>query len=278
MNNSTPIKKPEKTTESNINTNNIHLNNTNTNNIDLNKTNSGPKKSKFRKISTDKYIIAAILTFLIFSLGLTLGILLENERYNWADEINQAQDVEYLSLQLQYLFLTTIMKEGNNIDNKDSCTILATSLQDSVNDLSDSLAKIIEFEEQNSLEDQEFILLKRRYTLDNIRYWLLAKQATEKCQQDFITILYFYHQDCSDCPGQGTILSYYKAILEDSLLVFPIDQNIASEEPLAQILLSLYDIEAFPSLVINEQTHAGYVDKNELKTLLCNEQKNLSIC
>ncbi|MBT4447055.1 hypothetical protein HOA92_01280 [archaeon] len=234
------------------------------------------KSRNFRKISTDKYIIAAILTFLIFSLGLTLGIILEDERYNWAEDINQAQDVEYLSLQLQYLFLTTVL--DSNTPNKDSCTILTTSLQDSVNDLSDSLAKIVEYEEENTLPDEEFILLKRRYTLDNIRYWMLAKQAAEKCEKDFVTVLYFYYEGCPDCPSQGTVLSYYKAILEDSLLVFPIDQALASEEPLAQILFSLYEIEEFPSVVIGDTTHIGYVNKDELKELFCSEQENLSIC
>ncbi|MAG61050.1 hypothetical protein CL619_04645 [archaeon] len=241
------------------------------------KKSSNKKKASFRKISTDKYVIAGVLTLLIFSLGLCMGVILEEERYNWAEEINQEQDVEYLSLQLQYLFLTNLPNsDGNSSIN--SCAVLTTSLQESVNDLSDSLAKIVEYEEANSLPDEEFVLLKRRYTLDNIRYWLLTKQATDKCQMDFVTILYFYNEDCKDCPSQGTVLSYYKAILEDGLLVFPIDQDLSIEEPLVKILLSLYNIDVNPSIVINDEIHSGFVDKENLKILLCDHQDDLSIC
>lgn len=235
------------------------------------------KDKSFRKISTDKYIIAGILTILIFSLGLSMGIILEEERYNWAEEINSIQDVEYLSLQLQYAFLTSLPDLGEN-SSINSCAALTTSLKDSVNDLSDSLAKIVEYEEANTLPDEEFVLLKRRYTLDNIRYWLLAQEAADNCQMDFITTLYFYDDKCVDCPSQGTVLSYYKAILEDELLVFPIDQDLASEEPLVEILFSLYNIDTKPSLVINDQTYVGFVSKEDLSNILCDENNNLSIC
>lgn len=235
------------------------------------------QKSSFRKISTEKYIIAGVLTLLIFGLGLTMGIILEEERYNWAEEINSIQDVEYLSLQLQYAFLTTLPDSSEN-GSINSCAALTTSLKESVNDLSDSLAKIVEYEEANTLPDEEFILLKRRYTLDNIRYWLLAQKATENCQMDFVTILYFYDENCNDCPSQGTVLSYYKAILDTELLVFPIDEGLSSEEPLVEILFSLYDIEVNPSLVINDEVYEGFISKDELKILLCNEKDDLSIC
>ena len=246
----------------------------------INKKSPSNKRSEtpsFRKISTSKYIIAGILTFLIFSLGLCMGIILEEERYNWAEEINQEQDVEYLSLQLQYLFLTNLpdLQENNS---KNSCAVLTTSLQESVNDLSDSLAKIVEYEENNGLPDEKFTLLKRRYTLDNIRYWMLAEQATSKCQMDFVRILYFYTEECKDCPSQGTVLSYYKALLEDELLVFPIDQSLAAEEPLVQILIDLHNIESNPSVVINEDVYTGYINKASLGPLLCEQNNQLSIC
>ena len=236
------------------------------------------KNKSFRKISTDKYVIAGVLTFLIFSLGLSLGIVLEEKRYNWAEEINQIQDVEYLSLQLQYAFLTNMDTKGADNSSKNSCAVLTTSLQASVNDLSDSLAKIVEYQEANTLEDDEFKLLKRRYALDNIRYWMLSSQAAEKCKMNFASILYFYSEECKDCPKQGTVLSYYKAILEDNLLVFPIDKELAEDEPLVAILFELYNIQTFPSVVINDVVYPGFMDKENLAIILCDHKNTLSIC
>ena len=63
------------------------------------------KDKSWRTISTDKYIIAGIITALIFGLGLTLGLILEDARYGLVQQVNQDQEVRYQSLQLQYLFL-----------------------------------------------------------------------------------------------------------------------------------------------------------------------------
>ena len=268
-NSSNPRKEKEKPTDK-LNNQKDQRNDSNRSEL---KTNN-QKTNHFRKISKDKYIIAGVLTFLIFSLGLTLGVILEEERYNWAEEINQEQDVEYLSLQLQYLFLSNLPSSNA----QDSCAILTASLQDSVSDLSTSLARIVDYEEANTLSDEEIILLKRRYTLDNIRYWLLAGEAKEKCEMQMTTILYFYTEGCQDCASQGTVLSYYKALLEDSFLVFPIDQTLVSEEPLVQILLSLYNVEDLPTLVIDGELYPGFVSKEDLNELICMEQPNLDLC
>ena len=57
-----------------------------------------------RKISKEKYILAALLTLLIFSLGLTLGILLDSVRLQKSEKLSKQQEVDYGSLQLQYLY------------------------------------------------------------------------------------------------------------------------------------------------------------------------------
>ena len=76
-------------------------------------------KNNHRSISKDKYILAGVFTLLIFILGLTLGFLLEDHRYNLIEEVNMKQDVKYGSLQLQFLFL-------NAFSNENNCPVLST--------------------------------------------------------------------------------------------------------------------------------------------------------
>ncbi len=230
------------------------------------------KRANFREISSKRYIVAGIITLLIFLLGLALGSILEEQRYDWAQEVNDAQDVEYLSLQLQYLLLTTTQ-------NKESCTVLSSTLQNSVSDLSESLAEIIDYEERNqAFPKEELLLIQRRYALDNIRYYLLSEKASESCSLEVVPILYFHQEKCETCADQGTLLTYYKKLLGDQLLVFPINTELESEEPMIQTFISLYNIQEYPSLVINGQTHEGFTDKDKLGELICEVQHFDQLC
>ena len=225
----------------------------------------------FRSISKEKYILAGIISFLIFSLGLTLGLILEDQRYDWAEEISQNQELNYMSLQLQYLFLNTFEDEGN-------CAILLTTLQDTIDDLSGSLSKVIDYEKQNSLSEDNYNHIARRYTLDNLRYWLLANQAKESCNLDMVSIIYFYSDDCPSCPNQGTILTYFKKSLGDKLLVFPINLDQRKEEPMIEVMMSLYNVTKYPTIVIEGQKYEGVIKKNKLQKIICETIDDEEMC
>ncbi len=229
------------------------------------------QSSKFRQISKGKYIMAGILTFLIFSLGLTMGIILEEMRYNEAQEINEEQDVNYISLQLQYLMLTSFEDQSN-------CPVLLTTLQDTIDDLSGSLSKIIDYEKENSISSDDYQLISRRYTLDNLRYWLMAEKAKESCDLDMVSILYFYSDDCPSCPNQGTVLSYFKKLMGDQLLVFPINLDLREDEAMIEIMMSLYNVTKYPTIIIEGEKYEGVTKKNDLQEIICANLENSDAC
>ncbi len=229
------------------------------------------KRGSFRKVSTKKYLIAGVITFLIFSLGLTLGMIFEEQRYNWAEDINQEQDVNYLSLQLQFLYLSALEEEQN-------CPVLLGTLQQSVDELGKSLSKILTFEKENSISQSDYKTLERRYTLDNLRYWILADQAKEQCDLDIASILYFYSDDCASCPGQGTILTYFKKVFGEKVLIFPINVDLEDHEPMVGIATSLHDIQTLPTIIIEDEKYEGIVKKNQLQTIICNTLEDTQEC
>jgi len=217
---------------------------------------------EWRTISKDKYIIAGIITLLIFSLGLTLGIVLENHRYGIVEDINKQQDLKYSSLQLQYLYLSSF-------NNKNSCPLLQATLKGAIRDLSDSLGDVIAYEEEENPTSTKAIFIQRRYVLDNLRYWLLAAQSRQECDLAIVPIVYFYTDDCGSCPNQGTILSHFKGIFGDQLLVFPINLDLREQEPMVEVMMKQFNITHVPSLVIDDVKHEGVVKSDELEKAIC---------
>ena len=226
-----------------------------------------------RTISKDKYLIAGFLTLLIFSLGLVLGFLIDNARLNWSKSIAEEQEIDFSSLQLQYLYLSGLQEKN------ESCAVLKVALDQSIKDLSKSLDKFENYKKDTSLNKDQFELISRRYILDNLRYWLFARTSKERCNINLVTILYFYSgKYCDICPDQGVILSYYKKIFEEKLLIFPIDVDMEEKESMITILKTIYVIDQYPTIVIEDQKYEGIVDKQTLGTLICEEYSDKSIC
>jgi len=229
-------------------------------------------KGKFRKISKEKYVVAGIITALIFFLGLMLGFIMEDQRYQTISEINQEQEVSYLSLQLQYLYLSS----SSNYDN---CPILSATLKDAVEDLSNSLSKVIAYEEENNIADKNRgILTMRRYALDNLRYWLLASESKKKCDLNIATILYFYSSECPSCPNQGTILTYFKKLFGEQVLVFPINLDLREEEAMVDVTALQFNVTKYPTIVIDDQKYEGVVRKEQLQGIICSSLENSEHC
>jgi len=222
-----------------------------------------------RKINKGNYIIAALLTIMVFVLGLSLGFLFDNMRLNYSETINKESEVNYLSLQFQYLYLTTLQ------DTNSSCAVLHSAIEKSTKDLSQSLQDFITFKENSKLNKKQYELIGRRYILDNLKYWLLAKKAKEECNLDVVNVLYFYSTNhCQICPNQGVVLTYFKKQFGDSLLIFPIDVDYEEKEPIISILLDQYDVREHPTLIIEDKKHTGLVSNVEFKDLICNSFKD----
>ncbi len=224
-----------------------------------------------RIISKEKYIVAGIVTFLIFSLGVTLGFLLQNQRYQIVEQINLEQDVNYLSLQLQYLYL-------NALRSQDNCPVLSAALKNTIQDLSESLEEVIAFEEEKEIPTARQRIIQRRYIIDNLRYWLLAQESKQRCHLDIVPILYFYASDCESCPNQGTILTFFKNLFGEKVLVFPINLDLREEEPMVEIVLSQFKVSKYPTIVVDEQKFEGVVKKDQLQDIICASLQDAPQC
>jgi len=214
-----------------------------------------------------RYVIAGVITLLLFLLGFSLAIILDLSRSKWAESKISEQEVEYKSIQMQYQLISEIMNSNKN--SNESCGAMKVALTSAVIDLNKALDKFLKYEKESRI-DIKAETTKREYFLANIRYWMLADKYIERCKpEDLVIILYFYDPICVDCPRQGTLLTYYKNIFGNRLLVFPLDMSLESYEPVANMMKELYNVTYYPTIVINNTKYEGVIEKEELKRLIC---------
>lgn len=210
------------------------------------------------------YLAVGVISLLIFSLGFLLSAQIDNERITRVEKATQLQELNYKSLQFQQLYLNTLT------NNTESCPVFELSLQSSINTLTDSLERMEAYKASANFNRDEFGELSRNYVLDNLRYWLFAKRTKELCSLDFATVLYFYSDsNCGICPDQGVVLSYYKKLFGDRLLVFPINSDIEGTEASVSMLKKRYNVTVYPTIIVGEARYEGVVSRTELLPVIC---------
>ncbi|MBI2085662.1 MAG: hypothetical protein HYT71_04075 [Candidatus Aenigmarchaeota archaeon] len=213
-----------------------------------------------RKLTKNRYVAAFLVTVVVFVLGFILGSATSERKILELEQLSRQQDADFSSLQFQFSYL-------ENVPPEQSCVVLSRTLESNLKTLGPSLKKIEGYEASGDTKNLDYILLKRKYTVANLRYWLLAEKSKLMCGTDEVSILYFYGKGCSQCGDESYILEQLKQRLGDSLLIFPIDASI--DEPVTDILRAQYKIYGFPSLVIDGKTYPNYMSMPEILTEIC---------
>ena len=222
-----------------------------------------------RKISKGIYLVAAIITAVIFISGILLGLIMTNTREDIIGEQNKLQKLDLESIQLQYLYLNVFSKEKN-------CPVAQKALQNNLNGIDKTRRQLESYLSDTLSENNEaFLNLKREYMIAELRYWLLSIQVRELCGNDNVPILYFYsNRECSDCVLQGNILTFLKDRYNDKILIFAIDADF-DREPGIEIMKVSYNITKTPSLVIGNTKYEGLMTKEGLFEVFCSDFKDV---
>lgn len=227
-----------------------------------------------REFEKRKYIIAFIITLAIFLLGFFLGFLMDVQRVNYFQDITTKQKMDLNSLQLQY-------ELAQEQPFSESCGALEVLFQRFGVDLEENRQRIDDYSTQADVRKEDFENLKREYMLSQIKFWQISRNLEKSCPQnyDFVTVIYFYSDDktCPDCGAQGDVLDYYKRVLKENILIFSIDETFKDREPIIELFAATYNITKFPTLIIENESHDGLVNKDAMKNILCENYKDESI-
>ncbi|MBI3033420.1 hypothetical protein HYY69_08155 [Candidatus Woesearchaeota archaeon] len=217
-----------------------------------------------RTVSKHLYIIAFVITLIIFLMGMFLGLVIDSKRVTYVQTTAKEQVVDFNSLQLQYQYL-------NTLGEKKDCNALLKTFDHAIKSLEDTRVRLETYDRNSQINKYEYSLLKREYTLAQLNYLFLADKASKLCDEKRSTVLYFFSDEdiCPKCNEQAFVLTYLKKLFKDKLLNFAFDERLAEQEGMIAMLKTTYEIYEYPTLVVNGEVISGFSSAETLLAKIC---------
>jgi len=198
----------------------------------------------------------------LIALGITIALIgtivytvnyLNDARLTELAAIEDQLAIDTLSLDTQFSLL-----EAAPCETAASSTILSSELADLGSRLSYT-------EDQLGSDDEQVIRLKKKYTLLEIRDYLVTKELARACGFKPVTVLYFYSNagDCADCDKAGYALSYLRDTYP-TLRVYSFDYHL--DLGALKTLVAVDKIQGeLPAFVINGKHSNGFTTLEEFE-------------
>jgi hypothetical protein len=198
-------------------------------------------------------LIALLMTVALATTVIYAVNYLNRARVAELSAIEDQIALDTLSLDTQFSLLATAPCDSA------TSTVLTGELSDLGNRLSYT-------ESQLGSDNEQVIRLKQRYSLLEIRDYLITKQLAAACgTKPPVTVLYFYsnESDCSDCDKAGYALSYLHDTYP-SLKVYSFDYHL--DLGALKTLIAVNKVKpALPAFVINGKVVSGFTTLADLE-------------
>lgn len=222
-----------------------------------------------RDVKKYRYIFAAVITIVIFTLGMLFSNFVDGQRYSSLRNEIQNDNVELESWQLQLSYLRS--------EDVDSCGALQSGLQDVVSNYNSRLDDIQNYEKNSFFRENDFESMKNLYVLSGLRYWMFAEELKDNCEYDANTVLYFTTQigeakDCDACGYTGEQLSILKQKYGEELLIFTVPTEF--DDGFVDMLETRHNVTEIPTIIINDNKTnrlSGSVSSQEIESNLWGE-------
>ena len=216
-----------------------------------------------RKIDYSLYLFAFVITAMIFSVGILLGMQMNELKLKSLSEDMDALNEERNIQETNRLLLTLF--------EDDSCILLQDYMVEILPNL-ETLAWRTDYYERSAdrkrFSEEEYIKIKKNYMLLLTNYWLIAKKLESTCGDTTPKLIYFYsNKDCNDCKAQGIILDSIKREREE-IMIFSMDRDI--DLSTIRLVKGIYNVTEVPSLIIGNKTYSGFMDKEKVEEALFN--------
>src|SRR3989344_7119917 len=202
---------------------------------------------------TRNALIALLITIVLAGTVAYTVKYLNRARIAELSAIEEQLSIDMLSLDTQFSLL-----EAAPCDSNASSTALTSELADFGSRLSYA-------EEQLGNDDAQVIRLKDRYSLLEIRDYLITKKLAQACGTRPVTVLYFYSNsgDCGECDKAGYALSYLRNTYP-SLRVYSFDYNL--DLGALKTFITVNRVKnSLPAFVINGTHFYGFTSLADLE-------------
>ncbi len=201
-----------------------------------------------------KYIIVLVLTLGIFAIVFLFNSFLNKKRIEHIHQLQQQISIDLIANETQFDLLKNAPCE----------IILSHSI---LSQQLDELGKKLSFLEETQNNDSEnFLMVKKYYSLLEVKDYLLSEEIRKKCHEKKDSIIYLYGSDCKQCTKQGYVLTELKRKYP-WLRIYSFDLDL--DFSLIDSFTAIYDIkEKPPILIINQNKYDGFHSVEEIQTLL----------
>jgi len=198
----------------------------------------------------------------IIALGITIA-LAGTVAYT-VNYLNRARVTELLAIEDQLSIDTLSLDTQFSLLEAAPCDSIASSTT-LISELSNLGERLSYAENQLGSDNAQVIRLKEKYSLLEIRDYLITKKLAAACDTKPVIVLYFYSNtgDCPDCDKAGYALSY----LHDTyptLRVYSFDYTL-DLGALKTLITTMKVSGPLPAFVINGKHSNGFTSLDDLE-------------
>lgn len=200
------------------------------------------------------------MTLLVFTTGMLFSDFMDNRRQNSLQSQMSENLVEVEGQQLQLSYLQS--------EEVNSCDAMRAGVRGVIRDYNKRLNNVQQYQDNTLFQQNEFELIRDRYVLSGIRYYLFVNELNGECDRNTTTVLFFTEslnaEDCDDCQYVGRQLELLKNQYGKEVLIFSIPSSM--ESGIIDVMEQQHNITERPAVVINsEEKLEGAYSKEELE-------------
>ena len=212
-----------------------------------------------RKINFEVYLIALLITFVFFVLGIIVGDYIAYKK------------MDSLSISQKAIFAFFSASEFKNLENKTNyCNLSWSDIWEEKVGIGEVLSALeLRFGKTN----EKVIEQKRIYNEVQFKTLGVVEKVNKVCKYEWDIILFFYTNDKNDLRGdyklsefQGYALDTLYEMDREKIKIFAFDINAFGES--SKNLITEYNLSYYPSLVINGKIYKGFRSRYEIQKII----------
>ncbi len=212
-----------------------------------------------RKISVELYMLAFIIAAALFSAGVYVGTIINQDAMNAID-----RNIASLNQRIFGVELLLLLEENDT----SFCPVYRSELQHLDAEREEVGYRINLMEEERGFSSGE---VKKDYMVLQAQSYLLAKKINEKCGDKYAIVMFFYdNKNCTDCKQAGDAILRARDGLpnKDRIRIYAFDGGIGSS--IVEALEEKHGVKTHPTTIIGGTTYAGPVNEKTLMEAMGN--------
>lgn len=207
----------------------------------------------------ESIIRASLFTLLLISVGLLLGLQVDDARGNYLQDQLRESD-----LRMQNFIVTQNYLEDST---KNYCRLVEKQIPDLSRENTEIGENLQSFSGKSISNQERYKHLVRRYYVNQLRLYNVLNQYNERCDKNTTLIFYFF-DDSIESQRQGEVLTKYYREVDNSSYIFSFNLE-KNKSSVLRMLEDDYQIDNGPSIVINgDEVRRGYVPFKQLKAIM----------